>query len=152
MQQNESNLTRNFFKIVLFAQIFVSLLNTLFVLTDQNAIVAFFGFYGMLERKRSVLLAYLAFTAFTACMDLVRILVYYEYISSVLLGFQTSLGYYYMMLISFGLLVKIPSAVFGYLLWRSTPHRSENNQSIQLQIFNNSFFFLDNFRPVEDGF
>jgi hypothetical protein len=46
----------------------------------------FFGFYGMLERKRSVLLAYLAFTAFTACMDLVRILVYYEYISSVLLG------------------------------------------------------------------
>lgn len=110
---------------MLFAQIFVSLLNTLFVLTDQNAIVSLFGFYGMLERKRSVLLAYLAFTAFTACMDLVRILVYYEYISSVLLGFQTSLGYYYMMLISFGLLVKIPSAVFGYLLWRDTPHRSQ---------------------------
>jgi hypothetical protein len=129
----ESNLTRNFFKIVLMAQVFVSLLNTLFVLTDQNAIVCLIGLYGMLERKRSVLLTFLCFTAFTACMDVVRILVYYQYISSILLGFQTSLGYYYIILTCFGLLLKLPSSVFGYISWRDTPHKT-------------------NFRPVDDEF
>lgn len=120
----ESNLTRNFFKIVLMAQVFVSLLNTLFVLTDQNAIVSMIGYYGILERKRSVLLTFLCFTAFTACMDIVRILVYYEYITTILLGFQTSLGYFYIILTCFGLLLKLPSVVFGYMSWRDTPHKN----------------------------
>lgn len=121
---SESSLTRNFFKIVLMAQVFVSLLNSLFTLSDQNAIVALIGLYGMLERKRSVLLTFLCFTAFTTCMDIVRILVYYDYVSAVLLGFQTSLGLYYIILCCFGVLLKLPSAVFGYLMWRDTPHKN----------------------------
>ena len=87
-----SPLSQRFFKIVLLAQVFISLLNTLFSLSDVNATVSLFGFYGLYERRRSVLLAYLFFAAFSGCMDLVRVLVYFDYISSVLLGFQTSLG------------------------------------------------------------
>ena len=87
-----SPLSERFFKIVLLAQVFISLLNTLFSLTDENAVVSMFGFYGLLERRRSVLLAYVFFTAFSGCMDMVRVLVYFDYISAVLLGFQTSLG------------------------------------------------------------
>jgi hypothetical protein len=87
-----SFLIERFFKIILLAQVFISLLNTLFSLNDVNAVVALFGFYGVYERRRSALALYLFFIAFTACMDVIRILVYYQYISEILLGFQVSLG------------------------------------------------------------
>lgn len=65
-------------------------------------------------------------------MDIVRILIYYQYISNVLLGFQVSLGYYYMMLLAFGFVMKVIGIVFGFLLWRSIP-------------------ISNKFRPVEDA-
>jgi hypothetical protein len=127
-----STLVERFYRVVLLAQVFVSLLNTLFTLADENAVIALFGFYGLHERRRSPLLMFLCFTAFGGCMDVVRILVYFEYINTVLLGFQVSLGYYYLMLISFGLGLKVFGIAFGYWLWKTIPQNTK-------------------YRPVEEG-
>jgi hypothetical protein len=117
-------LTEKNFLICLQAQMFISILNTLFTLPDLNAIIALIGLYGLYEKRRSALLSYMFFVAFSMAMDIVRVLVWYDYITNVLLGTRNSLGYYYIVLIMFGIVIKIAGAIFGFVVWKMTPERS----------------------------
>mmetsp|Transcript_13560 Transcript_13560/g.33468 ORF Transcript_13560/g.33468 Transcript_13560/m.33468 type:complete len:133 (-) Transcript_13560:52-450(-) len=120
---SSSPLVESFLKMSLAATVFISVLNSLFTLGDQNAVIALFGFYGVYQRHKSAYLMYVFFVVFSTVMDVVRILVWYNNISRVQLGTQNSLGFYYIILTSFGVVMKIVGGLFGFVLWRSTPEQ-----------------------------
>lgn len=100
-----TTLLQKYYYFILAAQGVLSLLNSLFTLSDQNLAIAILGFYGGLRQNKLALLGvciwstcidtdrqYILLCAVSTVMDIARILVWLNYIQSKMLPYYNILG------------------------------------------------------------
>jgi hypothetical protein len=114
---------QKYFYIVLTAQVLLSLINSLFTLTDNGAVIAIFGFFGAHRSSKYSLLAYILFAAVSTVVDIVRVLLWANYIMSKTLPYYSALGNYYIMMLCFGMAIKIIGCIFSFFIQKSMVSR-----------------------------
>ncbi|KAL6044021.1 hypothetical protein QOT17_023564 [Balamuthia mandrillaris] len=102
----------------LVVQFCLSMVNSLFQLVDFNALLSLFGFYGLHQHAKYSLLLYILFCMLSICMDVTRLAIWGDYIVQNLLGRLSLLGTYYIVLTSFGAVVKLVGCIFAYIIYR----------------------------------
>jgi len=111
-------LTERYLAMCLLAQVILSLMNSLFNLSDLNAMIAIFGFYGLHQNAKNSFLLYIIFSLVSIVVDAARLALWGEYITTHLLGQIGSLGTYYIVLLCFGSVIKLVSCIFSYVIFK----------------------------------
>lgn len=124
-------LVKNFFLIILVASLLLSILNSLFTLADMNSVLSLFGFYGVQRNHKLALLGYILFCSiFSTVVDLARLLLWLQYLQNHTLGYITSLGNYYIILLAFGMVLKVIGGIFAWFLWRGLSRAGESGRNV----------------------
>eukprot|EP01125_Pyxidicula_operculata_P015896 TRINITY_DN541_c0_g1_i4.p1 TRINITY_DN541_c0_g1~~TRINITY_DN541_c0_g1_i4.p1 ORF type:complete len:136 (-),score=4.35 TRINITY_DN541_c0_g1_i4:310-717(-) len=112
-------LLRQAFLVTLVAQVILGLANSLFVLADVNVALSLFGFYGCLKDNLQSLICYIVFcSVFSTIMDTIRLLLWEPTLLGRTLGYMNALHSYYLMLVLFGVGLKVVGGIFALFLSR----------------------------------
>jgi len=91
--------------------------------------LALFGFYGCLKDNLPALICYVIFSSiFSTIMDVVRLLLWQPTLLGKALGYVNALQNYYLMLVLFGIGIKLVGGAFAFFLSRKV----QDNQSSDL--------------------
>ncbi len=100
------------------AQITLSVINSLFILSSNDAMVVLIGFFGLLQRIPSVLLFFVAMQTLSIAMDVVRLVLWSPYILNDVMLIPGTLGTFFLVLTVFSTIVKLVVVIFSLLIRR----------------------------------
>lgn len=103
--------------VALAAQVVLSIINSLFVLSG-DAVVVLIGFHGLIHRTPSVLLFFVVVQVLSVAMDIVRLTLWSPYILQNVMLVPATLGVYFLVLTVFQAVVKLVVAIFTIIVRR----------------------------------
>jgi len=114
-------LLKQCFMAALVSQTIIGLCNTLFVLGDYNLTLSIFGFYACAHNSRSAYMCYIGLASvLSVIMDVIRLVLWQPALLGHSLGLMNSLENFYLMLLLFGVGIKVLGGILAILLLRKT--------------------------------
>ena len=113
-----SSLLTRYVIVAFVAQIALSIINSLFVLSSNDAFLVLVGFFGLVQRVPSVLLFFVAAQSLSLAMDVVRLVLWSDYILNSVMLVPGTLGTFFLVLQIFQTVVKAVGVVFCLLIRR----------------------------------
>jgi len=108
-----------YFFVLITAQLVISLMNSLFVLSDHNATIALIALYAYNATAKRVLLYFICMEVVSLIVDMLRVAIWTPSITSSMLGASATLGVYYLVLIVFQWAIKIIVFILAIVLYRN---------------------------------
>jgi hypothetical protein len=100
------------------AQITLAVINSLFILSSNDAMVVLIGFFGLLQRIPSVLLFFVVMQVLSIAMDVVRLVLWSPFILNDVMLVPGTLGTYFLVMTAMSTSVKIVVVIFTLLIRR----------------------------------
>eukprot|EP01127_Copromyxa_protea_P022872 TRINITY_DN8425_c0_g1_i1.p1 TRINITY_DN8425_c0_g1~~TRINITY_DN8425_c0_g1_i1.p1 ORF type:complete len:137 (+),score=9.40 TRINITY_DN8425_c0_g1_i1:23-433(+) len=118
------------FLAVLASQTIVGLCNSLFILSDPNVTLALFGFYACAQSSSSGYICYIFFCSIlSVILDGVRLLLWQPELLGHSVGILGSLQSIYLVLLMFGIAIKVIGGILAFMLLRKNSTKYESSEA-----------------------